>query len=122
MKTEVKGVTLTTEIDIVELLSSLDTEAKKTLIEALSCQEDMIRHVTDQILDGYTDNGWCGAFATSSNEVEFLPELQKSRVRITQSLSELADKQIKMLTEKNQRLAEELESVRRNQWGNYANN
>lgn len=121
MKHEIKGVKLTTEIDIVELLSELDIESKKILIEALSCQEDVVRHVTDQILDGYTENGWCSAFATSCNEIEFLPELQKSRVRISEALSELAYEQIRMLKIKNQNLAQELENARQVQC-NYVGN
>lgn len=116
MKHEIKGVKLTTEIDIVEFLSELDIESKKILIEALSCQEDVIRHVTDQILDGRAENGWCSAFATTCNHIEFLPELQKSRIRISESLSELAYEQIRMLKIKNQNLAQELENARQIQW------
>jgi len=116
MEIKIEDTKIQLKIDIFDLLDSLSDEEKKQVVEVLSCHEAVIKHVTDQILDGYTDNGYCGAFATSSNEAKYLTELQKSRVRISESLSELAYEQIRMLKIKNQNLAQELENARQIQW------
>jgi hypothetical protein len=43
------------------VLNSISTETKAELIDALSCERDVIRNVTDQILDGWTQNDSHGA-------------------------------------------------------------
>lgn len=44
-------------IDIITLLDHLDDQAKIRMIDTLSCEEAIIKHVTDQILKGWTEEG-----------------------------------------------------------------
>lgn len=44
------------EFELYDLLPSIKTEDKVKLIEDLSCDEQIIQHVVDQILDGWTEN------------------------------------------------------------------
>lgn len=38
----------------------LSTDQKQDLIESLSCHDNIIKAVLEQVLDGYTENGFCG--------------------------------------------------------------
>lgn len=49
------------EIPLEEVFRELGGEGKKRLIEVLSCEEEVIRHVADQIIDGFTENFCSGA-------------------------------------------------------------
>lgn len=53
--------TLSFNVDIYEFLDSLSDEKSIELAESLSCQNAVIKHVTDQLFDGYTENGCHGA-------------------------------------------------------------
>lgn len=43
-----------------DLIEYMPMEDKLKLIESLSCDEEVIKHVIDQVLDGCTENGSCG--------------------------------------------------------------
>lgn len=47
-------------LNIVDILSSLSGEQEKQLIEQLSCSDAIIEHVTSQIVNGLTENGYSG--------------------------------------------------------------
>lgn len=53
--------TLSFNVDIYEFLDSLSDEKSIELAESLSCQNAVIKHVTDQLFDGYTENGCHGS-------------------------------------------------------------
>lgn len=46
------------QIDILSLIESLSDDDKKAIIESLSCWDAVVSHVTSQILDGSTENGY----------------------------------------------------------------
>jgi len=55
------------EIDICGLLDLLDDESKLKFIESLACDSAVVKHVTDQILTGWTESGYSGGrFCTAS--------------------------------------------------------
>lgn len=49
------------EFDLHDLLSGAADETKIQLIESLACDDAIIKHVTDQILDHWTENCYCGS-------------------------------------------------------------
>lgn len=53
--------TLSFNVDIYEFLDSLSDEKSIELAESLSCQNAVIKHVTDQLFDGCTENGCHGS-------------------------------------------------------------
>lgn len=55
----------------------LSTEERQELIESLSCHDEIIEAVMQQVLDGYTENGFCGWTSPSLNS-----PVQKARLRI----------------------------------------
>lgn len=48
-------------LSVNELLENLSTDEKRQLADSLSCEEDIIRDVTAQLLDGWTDAGSHGS-------------------------------------------------------------
>lgn len=53
------------KIDLCALLERLSDEDKQKLVETLACESSIIRHVTDQILTGWTESGWTGSVGCS---------------------------------------------------------
>ena len=49
-------------IDVQTLLGNLTDDAKVAFIDALACEDAVIRHVADQILGGWTELGSCGSY------------------------------------------------------------
>lgn len=94
MKVEYKTGTIT--LDLHELLQSVSPETKQELIESLSCDDDIIRHVSEQIISGWTDNMYCGSSACTANPDPTLP-LDKARREIAKHAGEIAKKQIEEL-------------------------
>lgn len=43
-------------IELTRLLEHIPTEDKLELIEELACEDDIIKHVADQIVEGFTEN------------------------------------------------------------------
>lgn len=57
------------EIDIYELLESLDDESKLKFIESLACDSMVVKHVADQIITGWTESGCSsGRLCTAESE------------------------------------------------------
>lgn len=61
MKTTYSNGTL--NFHIGALLDTLDDEAKKAMVDHLACESAIIKGVTEQILDGWTEDGSYGASA-----------------------------------------------------------
>ncbi len=106
------------EFDLVDLLDSVDAESKVELIESLSCDESILKHVVDQILTGYTENACCGASCYPEHSVPRY-SLSFARREISKKAGELAKETIEKL-EKALGTAEtrikELEELERNAW------
>lgn len=77
------------EFDICDLLDSVSAESKVELIESLSCDEAILKHVVDQILDGWTENAYHGSEACT---VESKPRysLDFARREISKRAGEVA--------------------------------
>lgn len=72
--------TLSFNVDIYDFLDSLSDEKSIELAESLSCQDAVIKHVTDQLFDGYTENGCHGSKRGGDNPSTQL-ELSQEKVR-----------------------------------------
>ena len=81
-------------IDAYELIDAFTGEEKLKLIECLACQDEVVKHVADQIIDGWTENGWHAGRGYS--ETPFT-ELDKARRFVAEHSGELASKEIKRL-------------------------
>lgn len=82
-------------LNTIEVLSALSLEDKKSLIETLSCDDEIIANVTAQLLDGWTEQGSHGA--TRSGAVEPFCPLDKARREIALRSGEVAKKEIEAL-------------------------
>ena len=94
------------KIDIYDVCSSLSKEDKLKLIESLACDDDLIKHVTDQIIEGMTENGYYGSSYCTPSPEPYLA-LEAAKRRIAKSSSEVAKKEI-------ERLEKELKNVNNN--------
>jgi hypothetical protein len=43
-------------LDLHDMLQSVDAESKIKMVESLSCDDDILKHVTAQIIDRWTEN------------------------------------------------------------------
>ena len=48
------------QIDIYELLANTPKEQKAVMIEVMACDDDIIKHIVDQLLQGWTENDLAG--------------------------------------------------------------
>ena len=53
-------------IDVQDIFDNLPEHSVLELIENLSCSEVVIKHVADQLLEGWTENGYCGSMDINS--------------------------------------------------------
>ncbi len=84
------------QIGLVPLLEYLTLEDKQDLIEALSCESDVIKHVADQILHGWTENGSHGATCVTASAAP-CQGLDYVRRQVALLSSEVAKKEIESL-------------------------
>src|SRR3990167_7060633 len=80
--------------NIADLLDELTGDAHLELIESLSCQEAVIKHVSDQLITGYTENGWSGAKGCSETPHT---ALDKAIRAIAENSGEIAKREIENL-------------------------
>ena len=85
------------KIDLLDCLERLSLEEKKELIDTLSCGDDVIKNVVDQVLDGYTELGSHGSIAFAQATETF--GLGWAKREIAKRSGEVAAKQIKALEE-----------------------
>ena len=52
-------------IDPVDLLREMTGEQKEILIDDLSCEDEIIKKVSEQIIYGCTETGWSGSISSS---------------------------------------------------------
>ena len=103
------------EFDLHSLLSCIKDESKIELIESLSCDDAIIKHVTDQILDGRTENMFCGASVYEQSDTTYYA-LDKARREISKRSSELAEQTIEGLEKTIARQKQELEEYRQKEY------
>jgi len=51
------------EFELHDLLASVSEETKLELIESLACDDQIIKHVADQIITKWTENVYSGGYA-----------------------------------------------------------
>jgi len=82
------------KINIVDLLSSLSGDQEKQLIEQLSCSDEIIKHVSDQIIHGLTEGCFSGYESTGHEATTPLSIARREFCKIS---SELSRKEIEKL-------------------------
>ena len=97
--------------DAIELLKELSGEEQIGLIESLSCQDAVIKHVADQIIHRCTDNGYYGYSGCSETPhtpldvakrfvAEHSGEVAKREIRHLENLVKLKEKSLSEAWEK----------------------
>jgi len=106
MKLEYKNGNL--QFDFFEALEHIPAEQKPALLETLACDDVIIKHVTDQILEGWTENCLHEAISCSAG---YSPQtgLDYARREIAKRSSEIAKKEI-------EKLEKELKETKENYW------
>lgn len=56
------------QFDLHDLLQSVSLETKKELIESLACDDDIIKHVSDQIIKRWTENCYSGSSLCTASD------------------------------------------------------
>jgi hypothetical protein len=95
MNYSVDGTTIS--IEVSEILSSMPKEQLVSIIQSLSCMGEVINHVMDQVLDGYTIDGYCGSAGLLTSK--YLTPLEEARVRVAMQADSTAAKTIEELRE-----------------------
>lgn len=83
------------KLNIVDMLDSLSNECKLELIESLSCDDAVIKHVMDQVFEGCTENGYHGSISCTA--LDSNNEIDKARVKAASMASHMARKEMKRL-------------------------
>lgn len=97
-------------IDAESLLDAMSDESKMHLIERLSCEDVVIKHVIDQIVDGLTENCSSGSRLCGTSEEVYLP-LDIAARRIAEASSDIAAKEIDALKRELKRTKERLDEA-----------
>jgi len=79
------------EIDAQDIFDNLPKDSVLELIESLSCSEVVIKHVADQLLEGWTENGYSGSAYISLNP---LTEINIARDKIAKGSDKVAKDRI----------------------------
>lgn len=85
-------------IDAFDLIESIPGELKVELIERLACEDEVIKHVMDQVMIGMTENGYSGT--ESMDELRVSSQLQQARESVRSNGNRLLMKEINRLREK----------------------
>lgn len=113
MNIEVKDGYL--KIKLFDLFESLDKKTKTQAMEEIACDSDIIKFVTQQILDKWTDNGNCGEHSCPASELPLFGldwawrEVAKGSSEAAREEIERLEKALKKAKEENSKLREELE-------------
>lgn len=103
------------EFDLHSLLECAKDQTKIELIESLACDDAIIKHVADQILDGWTENTFCGVSAYEQSDTPYCA-LDKARREIAKRSSEVAKETIESLEKTIARQKQELEEYRQKEY------
>lgn len=87
-------------IGISDLLDHLDPEDKDELLKRFACEDQVIRDVAAQLLDGCTEDGWHGRVSTTAiadTTKTWTPAIDACRRDIAKRSSEVAKDEIEAL-------------------------
>lgn len=107
------------QIDVYEILHDiLKASDRQDLIQSLACTDDIIQHVMDQVLEGFTYDGYRGSECQSMNT-----PLQQARLRIVKECEYVArhtiadfERRVKSLEDQVEHYRTHYEPIRRNNW------
>lgn len=68
---EIKYKDGTLQIDLHSFLDSLKQEDSSEFLESISCNDKVIKHVTDQILDKWTENYYYGSVSVTAGATAY---------------------------------------------------
>ncbi|MFM8295536.1 MAG: hypothetical protein ACKN9E_13445 [Microcystaceae cyanobacterium] len=107
MKTSYKDGKLC--LNLVDLISAMSDEEQLNLVESLACHEAVIKFVMQQVIEGWTTNGYRGL--KGAVEVEPTTELEKAIRQIAIHSSQIAQQEIARLCSKISQLEQEQKSM-----------
>lgn len=81
-------------IDLHDFLSHVDKETKMDMVESLACDDDIIKHVADQILERWTENCFSGG---STYGGDAWTPLDKAWREVAKRSGEVAKREIEKL-------------------------
>ncbi len=90
MEAKIEGSRIS--LNIIDMLCSLSLEEKRSIIDILSCDDEIITDVTAQLLDGWTEAGSYGGRV--GGQVEPSTPLDKARREIAFRAGDIAKKEI----------------------------
>ena len=94
------------QIDLHDLLDSVKEEDLNEFLETVSCNDKVIKHVTDQILDKWTENCYSGGAACTADAAPIWG-LDKAWREVAKRSGEVAKREIERLEEALKRRNEE---------------
>lgn len=96
------------QIDLIDLLRSLEGESKNQLVKYLACEDEVIDRVAQQISFGITDDLYSGSLGqyTTPNTA-----LTKARLLVSENSSELSKTVIQQLQYENKSLQKRLDDA-----------
>ena len=86
------------KFQLEDILGYVSSEQKLALVEHLSCHDEVIKHVTDQIIDEWTENGCHGGvnFAAKAEPKEY-DALDTAWRRVAKASNDIAKDEIERL-------------------------
>lgn len=111
VKMDMNSGKATIKFDMIEFIHNLSDEEQSGIIESLSCSEQVIKHVTDQIFYGYTDNGFCGSIAFDDGTSEFKTAVGRAKDLVIEKADEIARKRIEQLEASNKIMKETIDRL-----------
>lgn len=84
------------QIDPCHLFEKMELTQKLELVELLSCDEQIINHVADQIIDRFTENGYGGGVFCSAG-VNPVSGLDNAWRRVAKASGDIARREIERL-------------------------
>lgn len=111
------------QIDLHDLLDNVREEDLNEFLETVSCNDKVIKHVTDQILDKWTENYYSGGTACTADAAPIWG-LDKAWREVAKRSGEVAKREIERLEDALKRRNEEYfnlvnEYSRKNREGRY---
>jgi hypothetical protein len=83
-------------LDVVAMIAALGQKHRAYIIQALACQQEVMDEVMNQVLDGYTTDGWYGPKGYGGNP-DATHGIDGARMRIAKGASKLAAEEIDSL-------------------------
>ena len=84
------------QIDPCHLFEKMELTQKLELVELLSCDEQIINHVADQIIDRFTENGYGGSVCCSAGANPVFG-IDKAWRRVAKASGDIARREIERL-------------------------